>query len=154
MANELLDRIKADALSARKARDTLKANLLNTLASEVSSIAASRKLREGEVTWPATEDETKAILVKFIKNTNQTIADLAKAGRDSTKETAELALLMEYMPRQMSDDELQAAVQKIVAGLADKSPKSMGAVMGQLKGRYDGQYDSRKASEIVKASLV
>jgi hypothetical protein len=156
--NALLDKIKADAFEARKARNTIAANLLNTLASEVSAIPASRKLKEGEVTWPATEDETKDVLTKFVKNAKFTIENLEKNGRDATKEKAELDILMGYLPKQMDDTTLQTAIASLVQQMLDggeaKSMKMMGKVMGELKTRYEGQFDNAKASQMVKAALA
>lgn len=156
--NALLEKIKADAFEARKARNTIAANLLNTLASEVSAIPASRKLKEGEVTWPATEEETKEVLTKFVKNAKFTIENLEKNGRDATKEKAELEILMGYLPKQMDEATLNAAIVALVAQFVDsgeaKSMKLMGKVMGELKSRYEGQFDNTKASQMVKAALA
>lgn len=69
------------------------------------------------------------------------------------KERAEIAVLEEFMPRQMGEDEVKAAVAAVVAELGASSIKDMGKVMGALKERYAGQMDFAKAGAAVKAAL-
>jgi uncharacterized protein YqeY len=69
------------------------------------------------------------------------------------KERAEIAVLEEFMPRQMGDDEVKAAVAAVVAELGASSIKDMGKVMGALKERYAGQMDFAKAGAAVKSAL-
>jgi uncharacterized protein YqeY len=69
------------------------------------------------------------------------------------KERAEIAVLEEFMPRQMGDDEVKAAVAAVVTELGASSIKDMGKVMGALKERYAGQMDFAKAGAAVKAAL-
>ena len=69
------------------------------------------------------------------------------------KEQAEIAVLEEFMPKQMGEAETKAAVEAIVAEVGATSVKDMGKVMGALKAKYAGQMDFGKAGAVVKAVL-
>ena len=69
------------------------------------------------------------------------------------KEQAEIAVLEEFMPKQMGETETKAAVEAVVAEIGATSVKDMGKVMGALKARYAGQMDFGKAGAVVKAVL-
>jgi uncharacterized protein YqeY len=69
------------------------------------------------------------------------------------KENAEIAVLEEFMPKQMDEAETKAAVEAVVAEVGATSVKDMGKVMGALKAKYAGQMDFGKAGAVVKAAL-
>jgi len=69
------------------------------------------------------------------------------------KERAEIAVLEEFMPQQMSEAETKAAVEAVVAEVGASSVKDMGKVMAALKAKYAGQMDFAKAGAVVKAAL-
>ena len=152
--NELLTRLKADARAAQMARNFTESALINTVVGEVENIPASRKLKAGESTWPATEDEVKKVLLTFMKNIQATIKILADRGRSTEKEEGELAVLSRYVsaPKVVTEDEVRELVMEIIPTLADRSPKQMGVIMGKVKERYP-DVDAKMASMIVKAAL-
>jgi len=146
----LYDQIKIDTLQARKDRDTVKANVLNTLAAEAFLVSKSPNRDPG----PATDAEVIKIVKKFIENIDFTINELNKAGKDASKPIAEKAAIEIYAPSQMSDDELKQAIDSIVSTLSEKSIKQMGSVMAVLKEKYAGRYDGTKASSLTRAALL
>jgi len=145
----LLQRIKDDQLAARKARDTLKATLLTTLIGEATTVKpdGSRGGSDAEVT---------ALIKKFIKNTNEVLKALGSIeGGAAMQPLAELAILETYLPKQLSEAELTAAVAEIVGHFREKTnPVTMGMVMGALKAGFEGQYDGKMASAVVKAAVA
>lgn len=153
----LLATIQSAALEARKARHTDKATLLVTLHAEAARIGKDDGNRE------STDAEVEAVIRKFIKNNDETIKALwipEKIDRDAVRVTRRDALILEqailtsFLPKQASADEIQGAVTELVAGLADKSPKQMGAVMAGLNARFGNNFDKAAASQLVKAALA
>lgn len=126
----LIDQIKADQLAARKARDTLHASLLTTLLGEVGIVAKNAGRTD------ATDEEVIATVKKFIKN-NESIPD----GARNVTHDAELHTLEEYLPKQLTRDELVAI--KATGTFANK-----GEWMKHLKENYAGRYDGKLASEV------
>jgi uncharacterized protein YqeY len=96
------------------------------------------------------------IVEKLIKQRKDSIEQFAKAGRTDLvdKETAELDLLSGYLPEQMSDDELTAAIDAAIAESGAAGPQGMGKVMAVLKPRIAGRADMGKASALVKQRLA
>lgn len=144
----LLDQIKTDSLAARKSGDAVEKSLLVTLYAEAAKVGKDAANR------PSTDEEVVATVRKFMKNTEQTLADLRARNRGVSVQERELEILARYLPRQMSREEIEAAVETIAAGLDDVSPKAMGQVMGALKAAHGGAYDGKLAAEVVKARLA
>jgi uncharacterized protein len=145
-ATMLLDKIQAASLEARKAKDAEKASLLTTLLAEAARIGKDDGNRI------TTDAETSAVVRKFIKGIDESLPHIKDdAARD--RALREKAVLVTFMPQMVTGSALVAAVQEIVAGLAEKSPKQMGAVMKALKDRFAGAYDGTEASAVVKVAL-
>lgn len=144
----LIDQIRQDSLVARKARDADKAAFLITLFAEATKVGKDDGNRD------STDAEVTSVIKKFVKNNEETqraLGDTAPENRARLQ--AELALLQGYLPRQASEDEIRAAVTRIVAGLTDRSPKQMGVVMGQLNAEFQGNLDKALASKLTKEAL-
>ena len=102
------------------------------------------------------DDEILSLLAKMIKQREDSIAayeagnrpELAQAERD------EIAIIREFMPKQMGADEAKAAIAAVIAETGAASIKDMGKVMSALKERYAGQMDFGKASGQVKDALT
>ncbi|MBI3045974.1 MAG: GatB/YqeY domain-containing protein [Candidatus Harrisonbacteria bacterium] len=90
-----------------------------------------------------TDEEVMQVLLREAKKRKESVEAFEKGGRPelAEKEKSELALLEVYLPKQMSRGEVVAAVEKVLAGLADKSNQGlvMKAVMAELKGKADGK---------------
>ena len=145
----LINKIKSDALEARKVRKTDTATLLTTLYSEASMIGKNAGNRE------STDTEVLQVIEKFFKNANEVKNILLKKNKDVSHIENEILVLSRYLPQKMSYEELGHVIRGIIKGLTeDKSPKLMGEVMGMLKILHGGQYDGKMASEIVKKGLA
>ena len=155
----LLDTLKNDALAARKARDAVRSALLTTLVAEAAKVGKDNGNRA------STEAEVVAVVKKFIKNTEETLRVLEGNPAETPGEKlegkpaeaqarSELEILMAYLPRQASEEDVRAKVAELVGGLSDRSPKQMGVVMAGLNAAFEGNFDKAVASKIVKTALA
>lgn len=140
----LIEKLQADQLAARKARDTVSAALLTALVGEAAMVGKNAGNRT------STDEEVTATIRKFLKNAEETRGRLATAGKDTAVIQQEIQILEGYLPRQMTDDQLGAAIQAII----DAAPgANMGVVMKALKEQHAGLYDGRRANELIKQRL-
>ncbi|SFI72557.1 GatB/YqeY domain-containing protein [Aerobium aerolatum] len=103
----------------------------------------------------ADSDELLQILTKMVKQREESAKAYTDGGRPelADKERAEIEILREFLPVQMSEDEARAAIAAAVKEVGAESVKDMGKVMAELKARYTGQMDFSKASGIIKQLL-
>ena len=101
------------------------------------------------------DDDILAMLQKMVKSRQESADIYAKAARPelAQQELEEIAIINEFLPRQMSEDEMKLAIDAAVAETGAASMKDMGKVVGALKAKYTGQMDFAKASAMVKAKL-
>jgi uncharacterized protein YqeY len=130
---DLLSRLEADLVVARKAQDKTRTVLLSTVLADV-------KNRRIELRRDPTDDEVVDVLRKGIKRRRESVEMYAKGGREdlAEKERGEAAALEEYLPVQPSDDELRAAVRSAIAAGASNIGAVMGNVLPQFRGRAEG----------------
>lgn len=155
----LLQRIQQDSLAARKAAHAapdaeVKALESNRASSLITLYAEAARKGKDDGNRESTDDEVVGVVKKFIDNATDTlkaIGDKAPAQRALVE--AEIALYKGYMPAQADPATVKAAIEDIVAGLAEKSPKSMGVVMGQLNARFGAAFDKAAASAAVRDAL-
>jgi uncharacterized protein YqeY len=109
----------------------------------------------GAGTEKATDAELLDLLAKMIKQREESQKIYAEAGRAelAQQEAEEIVIIREYLPKRLSDAEMQQAVADAIAASGASSIKDMGKVMGALKAKYAGQMDFGKAGAVVKAKL-
>ena len=97
-----------------------------------------------------------AILTKMVKSRQESATIYAEAGRAelAAQENAEIAVINEFLPKQMDEEQVKAAAKAAIAETGAASLRDMGKVVNALKERYPGQMDFAKASAIVKALLT
>lgn len=102
------------------------------------------------------DEDILALLQKLIKSRQESADIYAKAGRPEleTQEREEIAIISEFLPKQLSEDEVKAAIEAAVAETGAASIKDMGKVVGILRTKFAGQLDMGKASALVKARLA
>jgi uncharacterized protein YqeY len=102
------------------------------------------------------DDDILTLLAKMVKQREESAAVYMQGGRPelARNEQDEIAVIREFMPRQMDEADAKAAIAAVVAELGAASVKDMGKVMGALKERYAGQMDFGKASGQVKEALT
>lgn len=149
----LRERFTADLKEAMKAGDKGKVSTIRMITSALKDKdIEARGLGKGETT----PDELLALLQKMIKQRQESIAIYEANGRPelAAGETAEVEVIASYMPRQMSDDEVKAAIAEAVTESSAASVKDMGKVIAILRAKFAGQMDFGKASGLVKAALA
>ena len=102
-----------------------------------------------------TDGDVLAILNRMLKQRRDSLAQYEEAGRDDLagQERFEIELITEFMPAQLSEEEVAAAVDAAIAAVGAESMRDMGKVMGRLKGELAGKADMSAVSAVVKARL-
>jgi uncharacterized protein len=102
-----------------------------------------------------TDDDVLALMQKMVKQRQESIAIYTQAGRPelAAGEQAEVEVINAYLPRQMDEAGMKAAIAAVVAETGAASMKDMGKVVAGLKAKYAGQMDFGRASQMVKAAL-
>lgn len=101
------------------------------------------------------DEDILALLQKMVKSRQESADIYAKAGRTDleTQEREEIAIINEFLPQQLGEDEVKAAIATAIGETGASSMKDMGKVVGALKAKYTGQMDFAKASALVKSML-
>ena len=146
------DDIKAAQVAAMKAGDKARLGTIRLMLAKIKD--KDIELRTG--TAPADDDVLVTdVLQKMVKQRRESIAMYEQGGRQELAdiEAAEVVVIEDFLPAQLSDDEAQAAIKAIAAELGAESLKDMGKVMAAVKERHGSQLDMSKASGWVKAAL-
>ena len=112
-------------------------------------------VRSEENTEGVSDDEIILILSNMVKQRKQSIVQYEEGGRIelAEREREEIKIIQEFLPNQLTEEEIKVEVSKIIDAGDQLSIKDMGKIMGELKNRFSGRMDFGKASEIVKALL-
>ena len=101
------------------------------------------------------DKQVVAVIQKMVKQRKDSISQFLDAGRTDLVdvEEAELSIINNYMPKQLSEEEIEAAVVKAISDSGADSMKDMGKLMGILKGHLDGKADMGQVSQLIKSKL-
>jgi uncharacterized protein YqeY len=146
------DDIKAAQVAAMKAGDKARLGTIRLMLAKIKD--KDIELRTG--TAPADDDVLVTdVLQKMVKQRRESIAMYEQGGRQELAdiEAAEVVVIEDFLPAQLSDDEAQATIKAIAAELGASSLKDMGKVMAAVKDRHGSELDMSKASGWVKAAL-
>ena len=137
---------------AMKSGDKLRLSTLRLVNSAIKNADIEAR---GQSKPPLDDAALLGLMQKMIKQRQESIELYQKGGRaDLVKqEQEEIAIISGYLPKQMSDDEMKAAIEAAVTETGAAGMKDMGKVIGVLRGKYAGQMDMAKASGMVKARL-
>ncbi len=143
------ERIEADLKAAMKQRDTERLGTLRMLLTAV-------KNRGIEIKGDVDEDELVAIVRKQIKQRQDSIEQYRQGGREelAAREEAEIAFLEPYMPEQVGEEEIRAAVTAFIAEQGLEGPQAMGQVMKAMIAKYGASADGSVISRIAKETLI
>jgi uncharacterized protein YqeY len=143
----LLERVKEDVTTALKAGDRERAGALRLISNELQK---AHKEAAGK------EADEVAVLQRERKRRLEAATAYREAGRTDLAEgeEREAELIEEYMPQQLSDDELHAIVGDVVAESGAASPQEMGRVMSLVMPRVQGRADGKRVSAVVKEKLT
>jgi hypothetical protein len=146
----LKERIDADLKDAMRSKNELTTSVLRMLKSAV-------KYKEVEPGASALDDAgIEKVIAGLIKQRRDSVDQYKAGGRDdlAQKEEAEISILQNYLPKQLTAEELRAEVAAAIAAVGAKSPKDMGAVMKAVQPKVQGRAEGRAISEEVKAQLA
>jgi hypothetical protein len=112
--------------------------------------------RTGESREGVSDDEILTLLAKMIRQREESASVYDNGGRPelAAGEREEIAIIREFLPRQMNEEEMRTAAEAAIAETGAAAPKDMGRVMGALKQRYAGQMDFGRAGALVKDMLA
>ncbi|MBD2111004.1 MULTISPECIES: GatB/YqeY domain-containing protein [Cyanophyceae] len=149
----LKDRISDDIKTAMKAKDKVR---LETVRSIKKVILEKESLVRPSGQDELTADQELEVLTQLAKQRKDSIEQYQKAGRDelAAQEAQELAIIEEYLPQQLSDAEVEAVIDDLIAQTGASSPKDMGKVMGPVMQQLKGRADGGKVQALVKAKLA
>ena len=144
----LQSRFEEDLKAAMKSGDKRRVGTLRLVLASLKNerIQAGREL---------TAEEVEAALRRAVKQRKDSIEQYAKGGRQDLvdAETEELAILEGYLPKGMSDDEVEAAIQAVIAEKGLSSSRDVGLAMKELMARHKGRVDGKRAQEIARRLL-
>ena len=145
----LRDRIQTDVTAAMRPGDALRRDVLRMAQNAVYAVEKRDRRELGD-------DDVGAILSREVKTRRESIDAFRKGGREdlAAKEEAEIAILSEYLPQPLTDDEIRDLVAAAVAETGAASARDMGRVMGVLSPRTRGRADGRRVSELVAQALA
>jgi uncharacterized protein len=152
------DRLSQATKDAMKAQDKQRLSTLRLISAALKDRDIAARVDEKGVSSgrdKITDQEFASLLQKMIKQRRDSITAFEQGGRQelAKQEAAEIAVIEEFLPKQMGDAEATAVIAVVIKEVGAASQKDMGKVMAALKARYAGQMDFGKASGQVKALL-
>lgn len=144
----LKEKLQEDLKSSMKNKDTIRKSVITLVRAAIKQIEVDQRVELDDV---AVMD----IISKQLKQRNDSLAGFEKAGReDLIEETkSEIQVLKEYLPQQLSEEELEKIVIETIAEVGATSMKDMGKIMAIIKPKTAGRADGRKINELVKKNL-
>ena len=149
----LRDDINNAVKEAMKAKDERKLSTLRMVNSTIKNADIDAR---GQGKPPLSDADLLGVFQKMIKQRQESVELYDKGGRAelAAQEREEIAIIAAFMPKQLTDDEIKAAIAEAVKETGAASVKDMGKVMATLKQRYTGKMDFAKAGGLVKAQLA
>jgi hypothetical protein len=149
----LKDQITEDMKAAMRAKDSARLTTIRMLTAAIKQKEVDE--RRG-VDNPVTDADVLAIVDKLVKQRRDSVAAFEKAERADlvAKEQAEIELLSGYLPKALTEAEVDAEIRATIAALGLSGPQAMGKVMAELKPKFAGRADMTKVSGLVKAALA
>ncbi len=149
----LKERISEDIKTAMKARDKVRLETIRSIKKVIIEKETEVRPKGQDELTPEQELE---LLAQQAKQRRDSIEQYRQGGRDdlADKEAQELAIIETYLPAQLSFEEIEAVIDKIIASVGASSPKDMGKVMGPAMKELKGKADGKQVQEIVKAKLA
>ncbi|MEC0230318.1 GatB/YqeY domain-containing protein [Paenibacillus alba] len=144
----LSDRLNEDMKQAMKSQDKFKLSVIRMVRSTI-------KNQEIDLKRALDDNEVLDVLTREIKQRKDSLQEFTKAGRDDLADSlkAELVILAEYMPQQLSEEEVKAIVQQTIQQIGASSKADMGKVMTALMPQVKGRADGKLINQLVQQLL-
>lgn len=146
--DKLEKKIKEDLVSALKSKEKLKMSVMRMLLADIKNISIDKK-------EDLNDEEVQAAIKSAVKKRKDSIESYQAGGRDelAQKEEDEIKILENYLPEQMSEEEVIRIVKEVINNMGEVSQADFGKVMGAVMGKLKGQADGNLVSKIVKENL-
>lgn len=147
----IAEKVEKDYVEAYKQKDKNRLETLRLL----KTAAKNRQVELKQSLVPLSDDEYMTVLLRQVKQRQESIEVYRGAGRNdlADKEQAELEILQEYLPKQLSEEEIRDVIEKACEPFLAEGMKAMGKVIKSIMDQYKGQVDGKFVSEAVKACL-
>jgi uncharacterized protein YqeY len=144
----LVEKINSDLISAMKSKDEVRLKVLRMLKSEL-------KYKAIDTGQDLTDDDATAVLSSAAKKRNEAVEEYRRGGREdlAEQEMAESEIIKEYLPEQLSEEELKRMVEKAVAETGAESMKDLGVVMKALMPQIRGRAEGKSVNIAVRSVL-
>ncbi len=149
MSTEILtSRITDDVKTAMRSKDKPRLGVLRLITAAIKQIEVDQRIT-------LDDDQVISVLEKMLKQRKDSIEQFSKAGRDElvAQEASEIEIIQEYLPEQLSEDELKSLIDDAISATGAASMKDMGKVMGMLKPKLAGRADMGLVSKTIKSKL-
>ena len=147
--SDLVTTVKAEMKAAMKARDKERLATIRLIQAEFKRVEVDERIDI---------DDTRAlsILDKMVKQRRDSSTQYRDAGREelAVKEDAEIAVIQEFLPEQLSTADIEALIDEALAGIDATGMAAMGPLMGAIKPKLQGRADMGEVSKLVKAKLT
>jgi uncharacterized protein YqeY len=149
------ERLENDLKKALKEREALRVSCLRMLKAKVMEKEVSLRAKQG-IDYRLSDDEIVQVASAYAKQRRDSIESYRKGSREdlASKEEAELAIVEEYLPQQLSREEIAEIVRRAVEESGASSPKDMGAVMKLVMPEVKGAADGKLVNQIVREALA
>lgn len=146
----LKDKLLSDLTTAMKAKDALRLEVLRAVKTAIKTKEVS-----GTAASEVDEAAVLQLLSTMVKQRQESIAQFRQGGRDdlAKKEEAEVTILQEYLPAQLSDAEIKDIISQAITECGAASPKDMGKVMKVVVPKTTGRADGKVVSQLVQQLL-
>ena len=151
----LRERIQADIKEAMKAKEAARLSTLRLISAAIKDREIAARSERGEDS-ALTEDDVIALMSKMVKQRQESARAYEEGGRLelAEREEAEIGIIQGYLPRQLTEDEVAAAIEKVIKDLGASSIRDMGRVMADLRADYAGRMDFGAVGPLIKARLM
>ena len=145
----LRERIQEETTAAMRSGDALRRDVLRMAQNAAYNVEKRNRK-------PLSDDELLTILAREVKTRRESVEAFRGGGREdlAAKEEAEIAILEEFLPEALTEDEIRALVDEAIAATGASSARELGKVMAWLSPRTRGRADGKRVSEIVAQSLA
>jgi uncharacterized protein len=145
----LRERLQADTTAAMRSGDALRRDVLRMVQNSIYNIEKAKRVT-------LSDDEVLGVLTREVKTRRESVEAFRGGGREdlATKEEAEIAILQDYLPQPLTEDELRALVDEGVVATGASSARDLGKVMGWLSPRTRGRADGKIVSGLVAQALA
>ena len=147
--NDLVTTVKAEMKAAMKARDKERLATIRLIQAEFKRVEVDERI-------DIDDSRALSILDKMVKQRRDSSTQYRDAGREelAAKEDAEIAVIQEFLPEQLSTGDIEALIDEALAGIDATGMAAMGPLMGAIKPKLQGRADMGEVSKLVKAKLT